>query len=99
MQDAVSVGTGAMAAVFGLDADKVAQACEEASDGEVVSPANLNGGGQVVIAGARAAVARAGERARALGAKRDRKSVVEGKRGSVSVDLGGTRLLNKKNHL
>ena len=70
MQDAVPVGTGAMAAVLGLDADKVAQACEEAADGEVVSPANLNGGGQVVIAGARDAVARAGERARALGAKR-----------------------------
>ena len=50
---------------------QVAQAlCEEAAQGEVVSPANLNGGGQVVIAGARDAVARAGERAKALGAKR-----------------------------
>jgi [acyl-carrier-protein] S-malonyltransferase len=54
----------------GADADVVAQACREAADGEVVSPANLNGGGQVVIAGARDAVARAGERARALGARR-----------------------------
>jgi [acyl-carrier-protein] S-malonyltransferase len=70
MQEAVPVGTGAMAAVLGLDADKVAQACREAADGQVVSPANLNGGGQVVIAGARDAVARAGERAKALGAKR-----------------------------
>ena len=70
MQEAVPIGTGAMAAVLGLDADAVAQACEEAAAGEVVSPANLNGAGQVVIAGARDAVARAGEGARALGAKR-----------------------------
>ena len=70
MQEAVPVGTGAMAAVLGLDADKVAQACEEAAEGDVVSPANLNGSGQVVIAGSRDAVARAGDRARALGAKR-----------------------------
>jgi [acyl-carrier-protein] S-malonyltransferase len=70
MQEAVPVGTGAMAAILGLDRALVAQACEEASQGEVVSPANMNGGGQVVIAGAAAAVARAGERAKALGAKR-----------------------------
>jgi [acyl-carrier-protein] S-malonyltransferase len=48
----------------------VARACEEAAQGEVVSPANLNGAGQVVIAGARDAVARAGARTRELGAKR-----------------------------
>jgi [acyl-carrier-protein] S-malonyltransferase len=70
MQEAVPVGTGAMAAVIGADAAVVAQAYLEAADGEVVSPANLNGGGQVVIAGARDAVVRAGERARALGARR-----------------------------
>jgi [acyl-carrier-protein] S-malonyltransferase len=73
MQEAVPVGTGAMAAILGLDADAVARACEEASlslPGEVVSPANLNGPGQVAIAGTRGAVARAGERAKALGAKR-----------------------------
>ncbi len=70
MQEAVPVGTGAMAAILGLDADAVAQACREAAEGDVVSPANLNGTGQVVIAGARDAVARAGERAKALGAKR-----------------------------
>jgi [acyl-carrier-protein] S-malonyltransferase len=70
MQEAVPVGTGAMAAVLGLDADVVARACAEAADGEVVSPANINGGGQVVIAGATAAVQRAGERAKALGARR-----------------------------
>jgi [acyl-carrier-protein] S-malonyltransferase len=70
MQEAVPAGEGAMAAILGLDAELVAQACAEAADGEVVSPANMNGGGQVVIAGARDAVARAGERARALGARR-----------------------------
>jgi [acyl-carrier-protein] S-malonyltransferase len=59
-----------MAAILGLDAEKVAQACAEAAEGEVVSPANLNGAGQVVIAGTRAAVARASERAKALGARR-----------------------------
>jgi [acyl-carrier-protein] S-malonyltransferase len=70
MQEAVPAGEGAMAAVLGLDADQVAQACAEAADGDVVSAANLNGAGQVVIAGASRAVARAGERAKALGAKR-----------------------------
>ena len=70
MQEAVPAGEGAMAAILGLDADAVAQACVEAANGEVVSAANLNGAGQVVIAGGRDAVARAGERARALGAKR-----------------------------
>ena len=70
MQEAVPVGQGAMAAVMGLDAEGVARACAEAAQGEVVSPANLNMPGQVVIAGSAGAVARAGERARALGAKR-----------------------------
>src|SRR5678815_6175884 len=59
-----------MAAILGLDADQVAQACVEAAGGDVVSPANMNGAGQVVIAGGRDAVARAGERAKAMGAKR-----------------------------
>jgi [acyl-carrier-protein] S-malonyltransferase len=70
MQEAVPVGEGGMAAVMGLDAAAVARACEEAAEGQVVSPANLNMPGQVVIAGARDAVARAGERAKALGARR-----------------------------
>jgi [acyl-carrier-protein] S-malonyltransferase len=70
MQEAVPVGDGAMAAILGLDAEKVVQACVEAAEGEVVGAANLNGGGQVAIAGASAAVKRAGERAKALGAKR-----------------------------
>jgi [acyl-carrier-protein] S-malonyltransferase len=70
MQDAVPAGEGAMAAILGLDAQLVVQACAEAAEGQIVSPANMNGAGQVVIAGARDAVTRAGERARALGAKR-----------------------------
>jgi [acyl-carrier-protein] S-malonyltransferase len=70
MQEAVPVGRGAMAAILGLDGDKVAQACDEAAQGDVVAPANLNAPGQVVIAGSTEAVTRAGERAKALGAKR-----------------------------
>jgi [acyl-carrier-protein] S-malonyltransferase len=70
MQEAVPVGEGAMAAILGLDADAVAEACAEAGQGEVVSPANLNAPGQVVIAGTRAAVERAGAAAKARGAKR-----------------------------
>jgi [acyl-carrier-protein] S-malonyltransferase len=70
MQEAVPVGEGAMAAILGLDAERVVQACADAAEGDVVSAANLNGAGQVVIAGSRGAVARAGDRAKALGAKR-----------------------------
>ena len=72
MQDAAPVGHGAMAAVMGLDAALVEQACREAADGQVVSAANLNAPGQVVIAGAAEAVRRAGDRAKALGARRVR---------------------------
>ncbi len=72
MQEAVPVGVGAMAAILGLDAEGVARACEEAAAelGQVVTPANLNAPGQVVIAGHTAAVRRAGELAKAHGAKR-----------------------------
>ena len=70
MQEAVPVGTGGMAAILGLDAARVAEACAEVAEGEVVSPANLNAPGQIVIAGSAAAVGRAMERAKALGAKR-----------------------------
>ena len=70
MQEAVPVGEGAMAAILGGDEALVTQACADAAEGDVVSPANLNAPGQIVIAGSAAAVARAGERARALGAKR-----------------------------
>jgi [acyl-carrier-protein] S-malonyltransferase len=71
MQEAVPAGVGAMAAIVGLDAAGVAAACAEAQrvTGEVVSPANLNGGGQIVIAGHRGAVDRACVAAKARGAK------------------------------
>ena len=70
MQEAVPVGTGAMAAILGLDEAGVRRACDEAAEGQVVSPANINSAEQIVIAGATEAVKRASERARALGAKR-----------------------------
>jgi [acyl-carrier-protein] S-malonyltransferase len=72
MQEAVPVGHGAMSAILGLEAGAVAEACEAASSevGGVVTPANLNAPGQVVIAGQAAAVGRAGEIAKARGAKR-----------------------------
>jgi [acyl-carrier-protein] S-malonyltransferase len=70
MQEAVPVGVGAMAAVLGLPAPDVALLCHEASQGQVVEPANLNGGGQVAIAGHREAVDRAMALALSRGAKR-----------------------------
>jgi [acyl-carrier-protein] S-malonyltransferase len=70
MQEAVPVGQGAMAALLGLEATAVEEVCHEAAQGEVVSPANFNSPGQVVIAGHTGAVARAVSLARARGAKR-----------------------------
>lgn len=70
MQAAVPEGVGAMAAIIGLDDDKVQQACADAANGEVVSAVNFNSPGQVVIAGHAEAVARAGAAAKELGAKR-----------------------------
>lgn len=70
MQEAVAEGEGAMAAVLGLDAPVLEALCREAAAGDVVSCANLNAPGQVVISGTATAVARAGDLARAHGAKR-----------------------------
>jgi len=70
MQEAVPAGEGAMAAVLGLAADKLAEVCRQSAQGQVVSPANLNSPGQVVISGHTAAVERAMEAAKAAGAKR-----------------------------
>lgn len=70
MQEAVPEGSGAMAAVLGLEDDKVRAACEDAADGEVVEAVNFNAPGQVVIAGETAAVARAIELAKSAGARR-----------------------------
>jgi len=70
MQEAVPVGQGAMAAILGLDGAALEEVCRDAAQGEVVSPANLNSPGQVVIAGNASAVARAAELAKTRGAKR-----------------------------
>ena len=70
MQEAVPVGTGAMAAILGLDLEAVEAACREGAAGDVVSPANVNSPGQVVIAGHAAAVERASDLCRSRGAKR-----------------------------
>jgi [acyl-carrier-protein] S-malonyltransferase len=70
MQQAVPAGTGAMAAILGLDDDAIATACESSAKGAVVSPVNYNCPGQVVIAGEKAAVERAIEACKAAGAKR-----------------------------
>lgn len=70
MQEAVPVGEGAMAALLGFDASVAEEVCREAAQGEVVSSANLNSPGQLVIAGHRAAVERAAELAKKRGAKR-----------------------------
>ena len=70
MQAAVPEGTGAMAAILGLDDDQVRAACAQAAAGEVVEAVNFNSPGQVVIAGHAGAVARAVEAAKAAGAKR-----------------------------
>lgn len=70
MQEAVPAGQGGMAAIIGLDDDKIIEACERAADGQVVSPVNFNSPGQVVIAGASAAVDRATALCKTAGAKR-----------------------------
>ncbi|ELX8649507.1 ACP S-malonyltransferase [Vibrio vulnificus] len=70
MQEAVPAGTGAMYAIIGLDDEAIAKACEEAAQGEVVSPVNFNSPGQVVIAGSKDAVERAGALCKEAGAKR-----------------------------
>ncbi|MEF1291170.1 ACP S-malonyltransferase [Vibrio sp. M260118] len=70
MQEAVPAGTGAMYAIIGLDDESIAKACEEAAQGDVVSPVNFNSPGQVVIAGSKDAVERAGALCKEAGAKR-----------------------------
>jgi [acyl-carrier-protein] S-malonyltransferase len=70
MQDAVPVGTGAMAALLGIGVDAAERACAEAAQGQVVNIANINSPGQIVIAGHRAAVERALEIAAGLGGRK-----------------------------
>jgi [acyl-carrier-protein] S-malonyltransferase len=70
MQQAVPVGQGAMAAILGLEPGRVEEICREVARDQVVSPANLNGPSQVVIAGHAEAVGRAVEACKQAGAKR-----------------------------
>ncbi|MDH5408163.1 MAG: ACP S-malonyltransferase [Gammaproteobacteria bacterium] len=70
MQQAVPEGSGAMAAILGLDDAQVISVCESAAQGDVVEAVNFNSPGQVVVAGAKAAVERAAEAAKEAGAKR-----------------------------
>ena len=70
MQKAVPVGTGAMAALLGLDFDQAAAVAAEAAQGQICAAANDNGGGQVVVSGDKAAVERAVEIAKERGARR-----------------------------
>src|SRR5918911_3359188 len=70
MQEAAPVGSGAMAAIMGADFQVISEACNEAAQGEVCSPANINSANQVVIAGDSAAVDRACELLKERGAKR-----------------------------
>jgi [acyl-carrier-protein] S-malonyltransferase len=70
MQEAVPAGQGAMAAVLGMPIDTLQQVCNEAAQGEVVSPANINSPDQIVISGHQKAVERAAELAKQRGAKR-----------------------------
>lgn len=70
MQEAVPVGVGAMAAILGLPLETVEVACEDAAEGEVCSPANINSPAQIVIAGSSEAVDRAIEILKERGAKR-----------------------------
>ena len=70
MQQAVPEGTGAMYAIIGLDNDAIISACKQAEQGEVFSAVNFNSPGQVVIAGAKAAVERAAALCKEAGAKR-----------------------------
>lgn len=70
MQEAVTVGRGAMAALLGLEREAVEEACRRAEKGRVVQPANFNGPGQVVISGEKEAVEEAVSHARELGARK-----------------------------
>jgi len=70
MQEAVPIGVGSMAAILGMELEKVAAVCVEAAQGEVCSPANINSPDQVVISGNTAAVERATKLADECGAKR-----------------------------
>lgn len=95
MTEAVPAGVGAMAAILGGDDAAIAEACREAAQGEVVEPVNFNSPGQVVIAGHRAAVERAIERAKAHGAKRGMLLPVSGPFHSALMKPAADRLASR----
>jgi [acyl-carrier-protein] S-malonyltransferase len=95
MQEAVPAGEGAMAAILGLDDDKVREICETAAQGEVVSAVNFNSPGQVVIAGATAAVDRACDLAKEVGAKRALKLAVSAPSHCALMQPAADRLAEK----
>jgi [acyl-carrier-protein] S-malonyltransferase len=70
MQEAVPQGQGAMAAIIGLSPEQVEELCRESAEGEVLSPANFNGAGQIVVSGHAGSVDRAVAAAKGRGAKR-----------------------------
>lgn len=95
MQEAVPAGQGGMAAILGLDDDKVIALCAEAAEGEVVSAVNFNSPGQVVIAGQAAAVDRAIELAKEAGAKRALKLTVSAPSHCALMQPAAERLADK----
>jgi len=92
MQEAVPPGVGAMAAVIGCSLEKVEEACREARGDEVVAPANLNGGGQIVIAGHTGAVERAARLLKERGAKLVKMLAVSGPFHTVLMEPAARRL-------
>lgn len=92
MEEAVAPGTGIMAAILGLSARQVQQLCSEAGELGVVEPASFNGGGQVVIAGAKDAVEDVARRAMAMGARRVQPLNVAGPFHSSLLIPAGARL-------
>jgi [acyl-carrier-protein] S-malonyltransferase len=94
MQEAVPVGEGAMAAILGAELESIRAACDEASDGQVCGPANINSPGQVVIAGHAAAVDRAVALLKARGAKRAVKLNVSAPFHSALMKPAQERLAN-----
>lgn len=92
MEAAVAPGRGAMAALLGLDAAKVAEICRQAGAQGVVEPATLNGGGQVVVAGEVAAVRAAMDLALQAGARRAQMLNVSGPFHTSLLQPAGARL-------
>jgi len=92
MQEAVPVGVGAMAAILGLPGEKVREICEQATQGEIVEPANFNSPGQVVISGHKTAVERAGQLAKETGAKKVIPLSVSAPFHSALMEPAGQRL-------